>query len=100
MTAIAKPSALQSWIKPHQKLKSSSLSPIKYMFLSELTPALQQLVQQPIAFAGGFASGILQLKLNEEPLSKWLEQQGIYPPSNYNSSSPNNSNKPKSIDID
>ena len=69
------------------------------MFLTELAPALQKLLQQPIAFAGGFASGILQLKLNEEPLSKWLEQQGYNPnfPSNPSAA---NSSRPQSIDID
>lgn len=69
------------------------------MFLTELAPVFQKLLQQPIAFAGGFASGILQLKLNEEPLSKWLENQG-YNPNNNTSATPNNNNKPKSIDID
>jgi len=68
------------------------------MFLSELTPALQKLLQQPIAFTGGFVSGILQLKLNEEPLSQWLEQQG-YSTTN-NSVVSNNSSRPQSIDID
>lgn len=72
------------------------------MFLTELTPALQKLIQQPVAFAGGFVSGILQLKLNEEPLSKWLEEQGYNTSdnSNYSSATSNNSSKPQSIDID
>ena len=69
------------------------------MFLTELTPALQKFIQQPVAFAGGFVSGILQLKLNEEPLSQWLEKQG-YNSVNNNSATPNNSDKPQSIDID
>ncbi len=69
------------------------------MFLSELAPALQKFLQQPIAFAGGFASGILHLNLNEEPLSKWLENQG-YNQVNNNSATPNNKDKPNSIDID
>ena len=71
------------------------------MFLSELTPALQKLIQQPVAFTGGFVSGILQLKLNEEPLSQWLEQQGYNPNLvNINNSATFNSSKPQSIDID
>ena len=72
------------------------------MFLTELSPALQKLIQQPVAFAGGFVSGILQLKLNEEPLSKWLEEQGYNASSNNNSNSAtsNNSSRPQSIDID
>lgn len=70
------------------------------MFLSELTPILQKLSQQPIAFAGGFVSGILQLKLNEEPLSQWLEKQGYNAASSNNSSTPNHGDKPQSISID
>ena len=71
------------------------------MFLTELAPALQKLLQQPIAFTGGFVSGILQLKLTEEPLSQWLEQQGYNPNSpSINNSVTSNSSKPQSIDID
>ena len=69
------------------------------MFLTELTPALQKLLQQPLAFTSGFVSGILQLKLTEEPLSQWLEQQG-YNPNSANNSVNSNSSKPQSIDID
>lgn len=69
------------------------------MFLTELAPAFQKLLQQPVAFAGGFVSGILQLKLEDEPLSKWLENQG-YNSSNQSSTSTKNSSKPQSIDID
>ncbi|MDJ0589055.1 MAG: hypothetical protein QNJ72_03540 [Pleurocapsa sp. MO_226.B13] len=70
------------------------------MFLSELTPALQKFIQQPVAFAGGFVSGILQLKLDEEPLSQWLEKQGYNSVSNNNSATPNSKDKPQSISID
>ena len=71
------------------------------MFLTELTPALQKFLQQPVAFAGGFVSGILQLKLNEEPLSQWLEKQGYNATGTVNNSAtPNSGNKPQSIEID
>ena len=71
------------------------------MFITELSPALQKFIQQPVAFASGFVSGILQLNLNEEPLSQWLEKQGINASSsNTNTATPNNSDKPQSIDID
>ncbi len=70
------------------------------MFITELAPVLQKLIQQPIAFTGGFVSGVLQLKLNEEPLSKWLAEQG-YTASNTNTAaSRNGSDKPQSISID
>jgi hypothetical protein len=45
------------------------------MFLEELSPLLQKFLQQPVAFTGGFVSGVLRLNLNEEPLKSWLDQQ-------------------------
>lgn len=69
------------------------------MFLTELTPALQKLIQQPIAFASGFVSGVLHLNLNEEPLSQWLEKQG-YSPSGNNTETSAKSDRPQSINID
>ena len=69
------------------------------MFLSELAPVLQKLIQQPIAFTGGFVSGILKLKLNEQPLSDWLAKQG-YSTVDNNNSDRNSQNKPQSISIE
>lgn len=67
------------------------------MFLSELLPIVQKFGQQPLAFTGGFCSGIFQLKLNEPPLADWLAQQG-YTPTGVNQDT--NNNKPQSIAID
>ncbi|MDY6805725.1 MAG: hypothetical protein SXA11_18215 [Cyanobacteriota bacterium] len=47
------------------------------MFLSELTPVLKELTQQPTAFVGGFFSGILRLNLEEDPVKSWLEKNGV-----------------------
>ena len=69
------------------------------MFLSELTPVLQKLLQQPLAFTGGFVSGVFKLNLNEKPLSDWLAKQG-YNTIETNSSDRNSQNKPQSISID
>lgn len=70
------------------------------MFFSELSPVFQNLFQQPLAFTSGFVSGVLHLKLNEDPLASWLKQQG-YNPSDFSSSNGNNSNnKPQSIEIE
>ena len=69
------------------------------MFLTELAPAFQKLLQQPVAFASGFVSGILHLNLNEEPLSQWLEKQG-YNASENNTAASNNGDRPQSINID
>jgi hypothetical protein len=46
------------------------------MFLEELKPVVTELSKQPIAFMGGFVSGILKLNASEEPLKTWLEKQG------------------------
>ena len=68
------------------------------MFISELSPIFKELLQQPLAFTGGFFSGVLRLNFQEEPLASWLSKQG-YDPSNPNFSAIDN-NKPKSIEID
>lgn len=68
------------------------------MFLTELTPLAQKLLQQPIAFAGGFCSGLFKLDLGEEPLSVWLEKQGHN--SNDDDQGNGNSSGPQSISIE
>ena len=69
------------------------------MFLTELAPAFQKLIQQPIAFASGFVSSVLHLDLNQEPLSEWLVKQG-YNPTAANNAVSNNGDRPQSINID
>jgi hypothetical protein len=69
------------------------------MFIDELQPMLKELIQQPIAFMGGFVTGALKLNLSEDPLKSWLEKQGINTYSNDSSSSSNGS-EPQSINID
>ncbi len=66
------------------------------MFLSELSPMLQELLKQPIAFSGGFCSGLLKLKLEEEPLASWLSKQGYSQDNNRD----DDDNRPKTISID
>jgi len=72
------------------------------MFLDELTPIFKELTQQPVAFFGGFFSGICRLNLSEDPVKSWLDQQTgstSYTPSS--SSSGNGSNRgPQSISIE
>ncbi len=70
------------------------------MFLTELTPLAQKLLQQPIAFAGGFCSGLFKLELNQEPLSDWLSKQGYTSGATKTTASSSNGNKPQSISID
>lgn len=45
------------------------------MFLDELTPIFQELTQQPIAFFGGFCSGLFRLNLADDPVKSWLDSQ-------------------------
>jgi hypothetical protein len=45
------------------------------MFLTELSPLVQELTQQPVAFLGGLMSGLLRLNLADDPIKSWLDQQ-------------------------
>jgi len=45
------------------------------VFLDELTPVLQQLASHPVAFFGGFVSGLFHLNLGDDPVKSWLDQQ-------------------------
>ncbi len=67
------------------------------MFLDELRPLAKELLANPIAFAGGFASGVLRLNLNDEPVKGWLQKngKGFQPPA----ASPD-PKAPQSIDIE
>ena len=67
------------------------------MFLDELKPLFSELVKQPIAFMGGFVSGALQLKLQEEPLASWLNKQGSDRPT---TEQKEGDRGPQSIDIE
>ena len=45
--------------------------------MDELTPVLKELTQYPIAFLGGFVSGLLGVKLTDDPVKSWLQEQGV-----------------------
>lgn len=45
------------------------------MFLDELTPVFKELAGHPVAFLGGFVSGLLRLNLADDPVRSWLNQQ-------------------------
>ncbi|MBW4470871.1 MAG: hypothetical protein KME45_10785 [Stenomitos rutilans HA7619-LM2] len=71
------------------------------MFLDELSPVWRELSQQPIAFLGGFVSGLLRLNLSEDPVRSWLDQQsGATSYTSTAGSNNGNSSGPKSISID
>jgi len=69
------------------------------MFLEGLSPVLQELVRQPVAFLGGFCSGLLRVNLEDEPVKSWLANQGVVPPQTADASARKTSS-PQSIDID
>jgi hypothetical protein len=48
------------------------------MFFDELTPIMKELVEQPVAFLGGFFSGMFRLNLNDDPVKSWLDRQAGY----------------------
>jgi hypothetical protein len=69
------------------------------MFLDELTPFLQELTRQPVAFLGGVVSGFLRLNLEDDPVKVWLDKQaGAASGSNDDDTPP--SNGPQKISID
>ena len=49
------------------------------MFVDELTPFVRELASQPIAFCGGFFSGLFRLDLSEDPVKTWLQKQVAKP---------------------
>ncbi len=72
------------------------------MFLDELTPIFKEVTQQPVAFLGGFFSGIFRLNLNDDPVKSWLDRQAGATTDTVATSNPGNgrSTGPQSISID
>jgi hypothetical protein len=70
------------------------------MFLTELSPFVRELSQQPLAFMGGFVSGLLRLNLADDPVKSWLAKQGVSSNSITVSNHNGKSNEPQSISID
>ena len=72
------------------------------MFLDELIPVAKELIQQPIAFTGGFFSGLLRLNLHDDPVKSWIDDQtgssSYTPPAAETSNG--KSTGPQSISID
>lgn len=69
------------------------------MFLDELVPIVQEMMGQPAAFLGGFASGLLKLNLKDDPVKSWLENQGA-DVSSQSSDDDDDSKGPQTISID
>ncbi len=71
------------------------------MFLDELTPIFKEFTQQPVAFFGGFFSGVFRLNLSDDPVKSWLDQQSGTVSSAATTSTENGKTSgPQSISID
>ncbi|MBD1913311.1 MULTISPECIES: hypothetical protein [unclassified Leptolyngbya] len=75
------------------------------MFFDELSPVVQQLASHPVAFFGGFVSGLFRLNLGDDPVKSWLDQQVGTAPSTGTTASSNghqngSSRGPQSISIE
>jgi hypothetical protein len=70
------------------------------MFLDELTPVLRELTSYPVAFLGGFVSGVLRLNLADDPVKSWLDQQAGSSSPSTSVSSPNGKSGPQTISIE
>lgn len=69
------------------------------MFMDEMMPIFKELTKQPIAFLGGFCSGILGLSIYEDPLKSWLDEQ-VGAESDASSSQTGSNDGPQSISIE
>jgi len=70
------------------------------MFLDELSPLVQELIQHPVAFLGGLSSGLLRLSLADEPVRSWLDKQVGASPATRAEINNGRSSGPQSIAID
>jgi hypothetical protein len=71
------------------------------MFVDELSPVFKELMGNPVAFLGGFVSGLLRLNLAEDPVKSWLDQQsGSRSYSSATTGATNGKKGPQSISID
>ena len=73
------------------------------MFLDELSPFVREMAGHPVAFLGGFVSGVLRLNLSEDPVKGWLEKQTgttVNAPASGSSTNNQNGNGPQTISIE
>jgi hypothetical protein len=72
------------------------------MFMDEFSPVFKEILGHPVAFLGGFVSGLLRLNLAEDPVKSWLDQQsGATTGTTTSVDSPNSKNSgPQSISIE
>lgn len=73
------------------------------MFFDELAPVVAELTHHPVAFMGGFVSGLFRLNLSDDPVKSWLERQSgpaVGSNTDGDSHSNNGSSGPQTISIE
>ena len=73
------------------------------MFFDELAPVVAELTHHPVAFMGGFVSGLFRLNLSDDPVKSWLERQSgvsVNSSADNDTHSNNGSSGPQTISIE
>lgn len=70
------------------------------MFMNEFDPVFREFISHPIAFLGGFVSGVLHLNLADDPVRSWLDQQSGTSTTTTSDHSTGNGSGPQSITIE
>lgn len=70
------------------------------MFFDEIQPLLKELLAEPVAFLGGFASGVLRVDLAQDPVKTWLDKQSGVASSDDDRTPPAPPTGPQAISID
>jgi len=70
------------------------------MFFDEIQPLLKELLAEPVAFFGGFASGVLRVDLAQDPVKTWIDQQNGVASSDDDQTPPAPPSGPQAISID
>ncbi|ERT04582.1 hypothetical protein M595_5456 [Lyngbya aestuarii BL J] len=68
--------------------------------MDELKPIFEGLTQQPIAFFGGFVSGVFKLNLSDDPVKTWLAKEGATVSQTSSEEASNGNKGPQSITIE
>jgi hypothetical protein len=73
------------------------------VFFDELSPVVAEFTRHPVAFMGGFVSGLFHLNLSDDPVKSWLERQSgaaVSPHADNDTHSNNGSSGPQTISIE
>ena len=68
--------------------------------MNELNPLIQEMINKPLAFAGGFVSGLLRLNPETDPFATYLCKDASGETSTENKGDRTNGSGPQTIDIE